>query len=504
MTAYAPQKKIPVKSLEEGFITAKQVVSDHGILLEKGTCITIQHINLLKKWKVKNIWIENPDAPPAAAQDTGRVKKKNILKLAVKSVDETYTDNSVKRPVILSPEELKKFTFEEPDITAPLIHLVHDEDDLALAPPDNVSPEQWSSQVYNSCTSNTENILLSARADNLNESSVIGIIKKLYSNLCHCPGETIALSLSDTPENYLVAHSLNCTILSMAMGMELNMEKIEIETLGAGALLHDVGMTKVEDLIWTLGRKLNETEKFFIWKHTLYGADILSKTRHFKGVATSMAYQHHEKLDSSGYPKGKNGSNIHKFSKILACADVFCALTCPRPYRPAYDDKNMLKIMKSLKGKELTPEFVDLVIDIAKTNRLIDPNPKSRVLIVEDDKLTLKMLSHFLEHSQIEVHTAENGIFGLKKTADLAPDLILLDIMMPELDGYGFMEQIQSKEEFKNIPVIVVTSKATIDDVRKMMSYGINSFIRKPCDQQNLRKQVLPVLELQEEILEFI
>lgn len=499
------QKRVAIKDLTEGLTTAKQVISDHGILLEEGTQITIQHINLLKKWKVRKIWIYDDTADlPKKDYIKSVAKKKNVLKIPVKSVKESMASKKVTRPVVQSPEELKNYSFDEPDVTSPLILLKSDDDETANIRPDNVNTAEWAAQTYNNCSANAEEMLLSARNDSLNEKAVISIIKKIHTNLQYNWNDTLSLSTSDSPENYLVAHSLNCAILSMAMGMEMKMEKIEIESLGAGALLHDIGMTKVENLIWALPRRLSEDEKFFIWKHTLYGADILTKTRHFKGIATSMAYQHHEKIDSSGYPKGKNGAIMHKFSKIISCVDTFAALTCSRPYRPAFNDKIAFNLMKELKNDQLDPDLTTLLLEMAKRNRLIDPYVKTDVLIIEDDKLTSKMLSRFLEHSYINVHLAENGLEGLDKTKYFKPDLILLDIMMPEMDGYGFMKNFIELEELSKTPVIVITSKATVEDVRKMMKFGVKNFIRKPCDQKQLRNQILPLLELDEEIIEFV
>jgi hypothetical protein len=95
-----------------------------------------------------------------------------------------------------------------------------------------------------------------------------------------------------------------------------------------------------------------------------------------------------------------------------------------------------------------------------------------RVLLVEDDARTRKMLRTRLEKQGWPVIEAENGRVALERMAEGAPDLILLDLMMPEMDGFQFLDQLRLNETWRAIPTIVVTAKdLTAEDRRRLNGY---------------------------------
>jgi len=85
-----------------------------------------------------------------------------------------------------------------------------------------------------------------------------------------------------------------------------------------------------------------------------------------------------------------------------------------------------------------------------------------RVLVVDDDENTRRFLSVALEANGYEAVTAEDGDDGFQKVQDLKPDLILLDVMMPKKTGFSLFKQLRRKEEFKDIPVIMLTAVAEV------------------------------------------
>lgn len=110
-----------------------------------------------------------------------------------------------------------------------------------------------------------------------------------------------------------------------------------------------------------------------------------------------------------------------------------------------------------------------------------------RVLIVDDDVRNIFALSSILEEKQIELLTAENGkeaIDVLKNNSKV--DLVLMDIMMPEMDGYEAMTEIRKQKEFKNLPIIALTAKAMKGDRQKCIDAGANDYLSKPVDVDKL------------------
>ncbi len=109
-----------------------------------------------------------------------------------------------------------------------------------------------------------------------------------------------------------------------------------------------------------------------------------------------------------------------------------------------------------------------------------------KILIIEDNLDVRENLAEILELSNFETVTAENGKIGVQKALSDTPDLILCDVMMPELDGYGVLNILGKKPKTAEIPFIFLTAKAERSDFRKGMNLGADDYITKPFDQSEL------------------
>jgi CheY-like chemotaxis protein len=106
-----------------------------------------------------------------------------------------------------------------------------------------------------------------------------------------------------------------------------------------------------------------------------------------------------------------------------------------------------------------------------------------KVLLVDDDSRNVFALTVMLDDKGMEVLTAENGIEALeilKQSPDV--DIVLMDIMMPELDGYETMRQIRVQPLFRKLPIIALTAKAMKEDKAKCIEAGANDYLAKPVD----------------------
>ncbi|MFL5742767.1 MAG: response regulator [Flavisolibacter sp.] len=109
-----------------------------------------------------------------------------------------------------------------------------------------------------------------------------------------------------------------------------------------------------------------------------------------------------------------------------------------------------------------------------------------KILVIEDNKEILENTAEILELSHYEVTTASNGKIGIEQALTQKPDLILCDIMMPELDGYGVLHMVQKNPDLQNTPFIFLTAKTEKGEVRKGMSLGADDYITKPFDLTDL------------------
>jgi CheY-like chemotaxis protein len=114
----------------------------------------------------------------------------------------------------------------------------------------------------------------------------------------------------------------------------------------------------------------------------------------------------------------------------------------------------------------------------------------TRILIIEDDKIMRENTAEILELAKYEVTTATNGKMGLEIAHSLLPDLIVCDIMMPELDGYGVLCALSKDPKTSAIPFIFLTAKAEMSEVRKGMSLGADDYLSKPFEETELLSSI--------------
>lgn len=110
----------------------------------------------------------------------------------------------------------------------------------------------------------------------------------------------------------------------------------------------------------------------------------------------------------------------------------------------------------------------------------------SKILVIEDNHDIRENIQEILELAGFDTLGAENGKLGVQLAIDEMPDLILCDIMMPELDGYGVLHILSKRDETLGIPFIFLTAKAEKTDVRKGMNLGADDYITKPFDESDL------------------
>ncbi len=144
------------------------------------------------------------------------------------------------------------------------------------------------------------------------------------------------VSLQEPQNEYLFDHCVNVSLLSMTTGMHLGLPREKVMELGIGTMLQDIGMLRVPDEIRFAPRILTPDERVQIRRHPVYTLDTLEHMEGIAPVSVFVGYQVHERLDGSGYPRGRSGMFIHQYARIAAIADIYAAMTRPRPHRPAY------------------------------------------------------------------------------------------------------------------------------------------------------------------------
>lgn len=109
----------------------------------------------------------------------------------------------------------------------------------------------------------------------------------------------------------------------------------------------------------------------------------------------------------------------------------------------------------------------------------MDENKKTKVLIIEDDSYISDMYKIKLESENFEVVIAEDGVKGIKELEKYRPDVILLDVVMPKVDGFSVLKTIKNTEEIKNIPVVMLTNLGQKDNVERGFELGASGYVIK-------------------------
>ncbi|MFA6433429.1 MAG: response regulator [Elusimicrobiales bacterium] len=122
----------------------------------------------------------------------------------------------------------------------------------------------------------------------------------------------------------------------------------------------------------------------------------------------------------------------------------------------------------------------------------------SKVMVIDDEKDVVYLIKVLMEREQLEVMEAYNGLEAYNKLTGPAegkaiPDAIILDIMMPEMDGYTFQAKLQEIDDLRRIPIIILTAKGQMKDLFELSS-NIFAFVEKPFEPKNLVKIVKDAL----------
>jgi putative nucleotidyltransferase with HDIG domain len=173
-------------------------------------------------------------------------------------------------------------------------------------------------------------------------------------------GWSAALDLRDQETE---GHSLRVTDLTLRLSRAMGVPEEEVVHIRRGALLHDIGKMGVPDAILHKPGPLNEDEWAIMRRHPVLAYETLAPIS-FLRPALDIPYCHHEKWDGTGYPRGLSREQIPLAARIFAVADVWDALTSPRPYRPAWPQEKALNYIREQAGQHFDPRVVEVFLTL--------------------------------------------------------------------------------------------------------------------------------------------
>jgi HD-GYP domain-containing protein (c-di-GMP phosphodiesterase class II) len=208
-----------------------------------------------------------------------------------------------------------------------------------------------------------------------------------------------------TKSDYTFCHMVNVAILSVMTGVALGYNELKLRDLGVGALLHDLGKLKVDESIYNKADTLTAEEYEKIKQHSSYGFEMIRRIEDVNVVCAHIAFQHHERYDGRGYPRGLTAEEIHECARIVAIADVFDALTAQRPYRKAILPYHAVEYVIAMAGTQFDPNLVKAFIDhiaIYPAGSIVELNTGEKAIVVSVNKLykTRPVVRIFLDENE--------------------------------------------------------------------------------------------------------
>ncbi|WP_462320817.1 HD-GYP domain-containing protein [Halochromatium sp.] len=191
------------------------------------------------------------------------------------------------------------------------------------------------------------------------------LISQTVASIVRNQDALLGLNRIRSVDLYTFEHSINVSVLMIAFARSLGLEGAAIEEIGLGALLHDVGKSRIPDTILNKPGRLTEDEFKIIRRHVAHGHELLAKTSGISATALDVVIEHHERIDGSGYPEGKPGQSISRFGQMAAIIDVYDALTTKRVYHDAMPPnealRNLLQWSPQQFDRTLVQQFIRCV-----------------------------------------------------------------------------------------------------------------------------------------------
>jgi putative nucleotidyltransferase with HDIG domain len=168
----------------------------------------------------------------------------------------------------------------------------------------------------------------------------------------------LALTALKNYDSYTFTHMVNVSILTMGQARGLGMEGALLREVGLAALMHDIGKVKTPGEILNKTEKLTDKEFDILRRHTVDGAEILRQTPEMPTLAPVVAFEHHLRLDGSGYPGGVTRSSLNLATMLCGIADVYDAMRSQRVYQEASPTDRILAVLQRNDGKQFDQNLV--------------------------------------------------------------------------------------------------------------------------------------------------
>jgi putative nucleotidyltransferase with HDIG domain len=260
-------------------------------------------------------------------------------------------------------------------------------------------------------------------------------VRGCVESICANANAMLWLSQIKDKDNYTAEHSLRVSMLSIALGRELGLSKLELEELGIAAMLHDVGKIRIPESILNKEGALSSAEYAVIKAHTLEGRKMLREANNVPPSVIEVALLHHERIDGKGYPQGLSGEDIPSFARIVGITDAFDAISSDRCYSKSRTTLEALRILYDCRGSQFDTVMVETLI------RLMGIYPSGHIVELSSGEVGVVLSCQADNRLKPKVLVVRNS------DKQLCPEKVL-DLSKPLKDSIG--KTIRVKELYQD------------------------------------------------------
>jgi putative nucleotidyltransferase with HDIG domain len=214
-------------------------------------------------------------------------------------------------------------------------------------------------RAYGDAVARTEEFWERARLEDAPDPGVAqAIVDGLARAVAQNRTAVLALTALRHYDNYTFTHMVNVSILTMAQARSLGIEGAALRNMGLAGLMHDIGKIRTPLEILTKPEKLTDQEFAIMKRHPVEGAEILRGRHEFPPLAAVVAFEHHLRIDGSGYPEGVQRSSLNLATMLCSIADVYDAMRSQRKYQEAFATERILAVLQKNDGKQFDQHLV--------------------------------------------------------------------------------------------------------------------------------------------------
>jgi len=214
-------------------------------------------------------------------------------------------------------------------------------------------------RLYSNAVATAESVYHATEAEGIPDApAALQTVEGLADAVTQNRTALMALTAMRNYDNYTFTHMVNVSILTMAQARALGIDGRLLREFGLSALMHDIGKVRTPKEILNKPGKLTDDEFVIMRRHVVDGAEILRRTPEMPVLAPVVAFEHHLRLDGSGYPFSVKRDALNLGSMLCAISDVYDAMRSQRAYQGAHPTDRILAVLKRNEGAQLDQHLV--------------------------------------------------------------------------------------------------------------------------------------------------